>query len=808
MRLRTFILASAALALSFACGKTPEPEPKPEPKPTTVPVTSVSLNKSNLTLEPGGSETLTATVAPSNATDKTVTWSTSNSGVATVESGKVTAIKEGEATITAKAGGKEASCKVTVKKAVIAVESVTLNKTELTLEPGATETLIATVAPENATDKTVTWSTSNAEIATVENGKVTGVKEGEATITAQAGGKEASCKVTVKPGIVPVESITLDKSELSLNKGDSFTLTAVVKPDNATDKTVTWTSTDGAIAYVTQEGKVMALSGGDAVVTATAGEVSATCVVTVTVPVQSVSLDVTSMTLKPGAESSLLVTILPEDATNRKVTWTNTNPSVATIDELDNITALAVGTTVLTATVENKSASCTVIVAEDKIAVESITLNKTELTLEPDATETLIATVLPENATDKTVAWSTSNPEIAIVEDGVVTAMNEGEAVITAKAGEKEATCKVVVEGPPSISVSVSAMTFLSNGGTKELTVSCRGDWTLSGYPSWCVPSMTSGIGDATIVLTVSKNTEQQRSAQLSFSCSGEVVSVLITQTGEGWQNQRFVHKSLYMMFTSVHCGWSLYMNQNIQKADPKVGDKYVRVDVHGRGISNPLPESPIDFSEAHVLYGLFYAGIPSGVLDSRVRVRNWSDRDAHLVPETFVSAIKQQEEVYPAGTGIAFSSSLSGNVLKVEGKVYSHIAESMKLTVYLLEDAIQGESLGYDGYYSDRQYDNVLRLTLSDVMGDSIYFENKNSVKDFKYSITIPEGYNRDNLSILVFVQREYGNVIVRDEYMGDYYIDNCRKANVGMEAKLELYENSSGGGNEGIGIGDEITF
>lgn len=363
MRLRTFILASAALALSFACGKTPEPEPKPEPKPTTVPVTSVSLNKSDLSLEPGGSETLTATVAPSNATDKTVTWSTSNSGV-----------------------------------------------------------------------------------ATVENGKVTGVKEGEATITAQAGGKEASCKVTVKPGVVPVESITLDKSELSLNKGDSFTLTAVVKPDNATDKTVTWTSTDGAIAYVTQEGKVMALSGGDAVVTATAGEVSATCVVTVTVPVQSVSLDVTSMTLKPGAESSLLVTILPEDATNRKVTWTNTNPSVATIDELDNITALAVGTTVLTATVENKSASCTVIVAEDKIAVESITLNKTELTLEPDATETLIATVLPENATDKTVTWSSSDVTIAKVSNGVVTAVAEGTATITATAGGKSANCVVTVK--------------------------------------------------------------------------------------------------------------------------------------------------------------------------------------------------------------------------------------------------------------------------------------------------------------------------------------------------------------------------
>ena len=227
MRLRTLILASAALALSFACGKTPEPEPKPEPKPTTIPVTSVSLSKSELTLDPGASETLTATVVPSNATDKTVTWSTSNSGVATVENGKVTAVKEGEATIKATAGGKEASCKVTVKKAVIAVEAVTLNKAELALEPGASETLTATVAPDNATDKTVTWGTSNAEVATVDNGKVTAVKGGDAFITATAGGKSAVCKVSVKDNVFEVtpNKVNVDAS------GGSFVITVKTTHD-------------------------------------------------------------------------------------------------------------------------------------------------------------------------------------------------------------------------------------------------------------------------------------------------------------------------------------------------------------------------------------------------------------------------------------------------------------------------------------------------------------------------------------------------------------------------------------------------
>jgi len=204
MRLRTLILASVALALSFACGNKPEPEPKPEPMPTTVPVTSVSLNKTDLTLEPGASETLTATVAPNNATEKTVTWSTSNSSVATVENGKVTAVKEGEATIKATSGGKGATCKVTVKNAAVAVESITLNKTELSLELGESETLTATVAPDNATDKTVTWGTSNAEVATVDGGKVTAVKEGSAVITALAEEQSAYCIVTVKLNVFEV----------------------------------------------------------------------------------------------------------------------------------------------------------------------------------------------------------------------------------------------------------------------------------------------------------------------------------------------------------------------------------------------------------------------------------------------------------------------------------------------------------------------------------------------------------------------------------------------------------------------------
>ena len=171
---------------------------------TTVDVEKVSLNKSATTLTEGESETLTATITPSNATgDKTVKWSSSNEAVATVDSnGKVTAKKAGTAVITAtSSNGKSASCTVTVKQKEIAITGISLNKSTTSLTEGESETLTATITPSNATgDKTVKWSSSNGAVAAVDsNGKVTAKKAGTAVITAtSSNGKTAGCTVTVK----------------------------------------------------------------------------------------------------------------------------------------------------------------------------------------------------------------------------------------------------------------------------------------------------------------------------------------------------------------------------------------------------------------------------------------------------------------------------------------------------------------------------------------------------------------------------------------------------------------------------------
>ena len=197
----------------------------------------------------------------------------------------MTAVKAGSATITAKAGDKSATCAVTVKAKVVPVSSVSLNKATLELTEGDSETLTATVAPDNATNKTVTWSSSDASVATVDNGgKVTAVKAGSATITAKAGDKSTTCAVTVKAKAIPVSSITLNETSIEIQVGESRLLVATVGPENATNKAVSWSSSDTTIVIVNQIGKVTALKSGTAIITAKAGDKTATCTVSVPVP--------------------------------------------------------------------------------------------------------------------------------------------------------------------------------------------------------------------------------------------------------------------------------------------------------------------------------------------------------------------------------------------------------------------------------------------------------------------------------------------------------------------------------------------
>ena len=248
----------------------------------TIEVNSVTLNANNITLYPGESQTLTATVSPADADgDLTVKWTSSNEKVATVKDGTVKAIAEGEATVTATVGGKSGSCVVTVAHKVVDVQSITIDPATAEVLTTETVKLNAVVTPSTAViDYPVTWTSSDKAIAIVEDGLVTGIHQGEVVITAEAGGKSATCKVTVIPKYFPVESITLDRTSLEMKVNDTATLVATVNPENATDPEVRWSSSDEKVAIVTG-GVVTAVGAGEATIVAKAGEKSAECAVKV-----------------------------------------------------------------------------------------------------------------------------------------------------------------------------------------------------------------------------------------------------------------------------------------------------------------------------------------------------------------------------------------------------------------------------------------------------------------------------------------------------------------------------------------------
>ena len=198
------------------------------------------------------------------------------------QNGKVTAKKAGQTTVTAttKDGAKTASCAITV---IARVASIALDVTEKQLEEGESFTLTATITPNNASDKTVTWTSQNAEIAEVDqNGKVTAKKAGQTTVTVTTndGAKTASCVITV---IARVASVAVTPVELTLYIGQSSNLTATITPDNASDKTVVWSSQNAEIAEVDQNGKVTAKKTGQTTITVTTndGAKTASCAVTV-----------------------------------------------------------------------------------------------------------------------------------------------------------------------------------------------------------------------------------------------------------------------------------------------------------------------------------------------------------------------------------------------------------------------------------------------------------------------------------------------------------------------------------------------
>lgn len=415
----------------------------------------------------GDTINLKATVLPEGAVgaDK-VEWTSENPTVATVdENGKVTLLKAGEAKITATAGGKSDSVTFTV------------NKKKLTVAPSALTNIYVKdneiEAAAKAKDVTAKYALENVENVSLVKGTDYTVSEPQIsadkkyysitiTLSDDAAGKYELSTTTLK-GYISYEltSVALNSDTLNLVAGaNGRQLVATTTPDNALldNLTFTYKSSDETVATVDENGLVTPLKAGTATITVTAQAVvttngmalfttraTAKCTVTVTdiaIPATNIELDAFSKTMTVGDKAKLTATVKPADTTD-KVVWTSSKPTVATVDENGNITALATGTTEITATAGSVSAVCKVTV--EGVKVSEIKLDKTSVSLKAGETAQLTAVVTPDNAADKTVTWTSSDEKIATVADGKITAVAPGTATITATAGGKSATCTVTV---------------------------------------------------------------------------------------------------------------------------------------------------------------------------------------------------------------------------------------------------------------------------------------------------------------------------------------------------------------------------
>ena len=320
-----------------------------------VPIESVSLSGDDSILK-GETKRLTATINPEDTTDdKTITWSSDNENVLFVDqNGQIRGIKEGTANVKAVVAGKETTKQITVNE--IHINSIAIDgDQEFEMIKNQTKNLSVTINPENTTDdKGVVWKTNNEEVARVDNdGKVTALKEGEATITATVGTNETSVKINVKE--IHINSVVINELDDEFTRGDEFKFSATYTPENTTDenKTVEWSSSNTDVGTIDQEGNFVALKEGTTTITAKIGNIKAEREVTV---IENHVGDFKLLqeegeVLNIGNTQKLVTVVNPENCTDAyTIKYSSSDEAIATVDENGNVTALKDGKVVITAT--------------------------------------------------------------------------------------------------------------------------------------------------------------------------------------------------------------------------------------------------------------------------------------------------------------------------------------------------------------------------------------------------------------------------------------------------------------------------
>ncbi len=405
--------------------------------------------------------------APENATTPATEWKSSDESIATVSAdGLVTAVTAGKVDIYAAStdgsGVESNHCVVTIKAAQ-SVESITISGApeNSTMERGGTLTLLAAVLPENATNQAVVWSSSNDDVISVtQEGVITALNAGTATITATAkDGSEKSGLTEVITVVIPITNIAISGNSTELEVGEEETLTCTLTPAETTDTDVEWKSSNTDVATIDQDGKVTAIKVGETTISVTSKNDSNQTasyilkVIAKTIKVSSVTLSEDQVIqYSNGATATITATVKEDNADNKSLDWESSDNTIATVDDNGTVTALKAGEVTIAATAADgsgKSDECKILFCSAEIpATLSAPIN--ECTTPISNTTQITITSVFGSQTPTNVSWVSSKTDVATVDaNGLVTSLTSGSTTITYKATlgaiSIEESCEVTV---------------------------------------------------------------------------------------------------------------------------------------------------------------------------------------------------------------------------------------------------------------------------------------------------------------------------------------------------------------------------
>ena len=508
------------------------------------PVASVRLSTTSRSLMVGQTFQLGAEAVDGSGnvlTGRPITWSSSNTAIATVNnSGVVTALAAGAVIITAASEGKSAVATVTVSQ--VPVISVTITPATATLVVGQTTQLAAQLKDEAGSilnGRVVGWSTNRASVATVSSdGLVTAISAGTATITATSEGRSATAAITVN--LRPASAIIVSPEAVTLFAGQTVQLSALVTDDRGqvlSGKQVAFTSSSNAIASVSGQGIVTAVSAGTATITATSEGATGQATITVAPdPVAAVEINPSTASILVGGTTQLTAiarNVSGQALSGRPVFWTSSSPTLASVSSTGVVTGIAPGNAVIIASIEGKQASATVTVRAAPVATVQITPSPASTIV--GQTVTLTATTLDalgNTLTGRIVGWTSSNTAVATVNaSGVVTGVSSGTATITASSEGVSGTAPLTVNGVPVATVTVApGNVTIAAGQTTTLTATLKdgaGNVLTGRAITWSSGATTVATVSATGVVTgVSAGT-----ATITATREGKSAAAAVTVT-------------------------------------------------------------------------------------------------------------------------------------------------------------------------------------------------------------------------------------------------------------------------------------